>query len=122
MAKSEKIRLGLVQPSGAPKEKRTFERSASWWHEAVRIAAVVVQLGGAFSLYTSRDGSATGLAIKAGKDRKVYWFGPDDDMWDKFDEMAMDWALTFGESPLKEEIEAFAVQIAQDREDGYGER
>jgi hypothetical protein len=118
MSKSQEIALGLRTPSGGSGEERKFERGA-WFHmRLVQVVETVMLAGGAVGVYTSRDQAATGISIKVNKDRKVYWFGPDDDVDERFDQMEQDWGMPYIDNPLMPEIERYAHELAQGGQNG----
>lgn len=118
MSKSEEVRLGLRESGKSSGEERKFERSAAFWYELATIMATIVDHGGAVSVYTSRDSNATAVSIKAGKDRKVYWLGPENTVFELVDKITYDWQLPTMSDVLYPEVVLAANAIADDRAQG----
>jgi hypothetical protein len=118
MSKQQKVALGLIRKPGDAGEPRKFTLTSGFWYGLTLLVAEVIEKGGYVSQYTSADGNAFAFAIKAGKDRRAYWVGPDDDPMNKLNEAYDDWGLSGLNDVLFREVERVASELALEASSG----
>lgn len=114
MSKAEEIRLGLRAERGEKGTPRKAEITGDVLLEMVQLMELVLRSGGLFSTYTSKDGNALAIRIKAGRDTRAYWIGPDDDAYTVIDRIRADWTLPEIDLEVTRAVERYAAQLAED--------
>jgi hypothetical protein len=94
--------FGLRETNDGNTEGHQFRMDPSEWLLILGVICAVTGQKASASLYTSRDGNALAVAIKAGTDRKTYWIGPNDNAHDKLHNAISEWGIHLGSGGFAE--------------------
>jgi len=98
--------IRLQEPENDSGNSRRYSLSDAEWTYLFCVVYLTCEAGGAASVYTSRDRNALCVSIKAGKDRRAYWIGPDDSPALVLDRIVVEWGIRGEVPPLDETLGA----------------